>query len=245
MKLSALFFPIMPYGVVFSKFNEWPSIEDLNKYKPKHVQSFLSHNICFILQQRNRNASRGNSFRENYKSLHQNSIENLFEPRIFLQGEVSTRRESWHDFFSTLIWYTFPKIKAALNMRQFIAFDERSEFPWKNPLKTRTREQDLLTMFEEGGCILVTLPAKNISIPFLYGHGFYEQIYYGNKDLTASTLEICIDMNILDMPKKEVLAIIDNKCAEILVDREYYNRKNAFTSIHIDNFINNSYVSNE
>ena len=81
-------------------------------------------------------------------------------------------------------------------MRQFIAYDERCSFPWKNPLPTRTREQDLLTMFDEGGCILVHFQGEQKkSIPFLFGHGFYERLYYGDKDLSACTLEIELDQD--------------------------------------------------
>ena len=103
-RVSKLFFPIMPYGCVFSKFENWPSVHSLNELKPTHVQSFLSHNICFVLQK----GSRG-----------EKSFSRLYEPRIFLQGEVNTRAGSWHDFYNALIWYAFPKIKSILNMRQF------------------------------------------------------------------------------------------------------------------------------
>jgi len=251
IKFSTLFFPIVPYSLVFSKFAEWPSIDDLNQFKPKHVRSFLSHNICFVEQKGSRQ---------------EKCFASLYEPRIFLQGEVSTRSNSWHDFFNALIWYTFPKIKAALNMRQFIAFDERADFPWRKPPPTRTREQDFLTMFDEGGCILVHIPSKNISLPFLFGHGFYERIAYGDRDLSASTLEITLSSreSCLSFPDsglssresclssresclsfpgltgesndeswKEILSTIDNNVAHILSNRDYYKQEGAFRSVHL------------
>ncbi len=117
-------------------------------------------------------------------------------------------------------------------MRQFIAFDERAEFPWKKPLPSRTREQDFLTMFDEGGCILVTLSKnQNISIPFLFGHGFYERIYYGDTDLSACVLKIDLDLPLLDI--KDVLKIVDCHVAKILADRNYYKQPNAFCSMHV------------
>lgn len=213
----------MPYTRVFSKFKEWPQVFHLNEFKPKQVQSFLSHNICFVEQ----------------KGVRQEKcFESLYEPRIFLKGEVNTRKNSWHDFFNAAIWYTFPKTKAVLNMRQFIAFDERAQFPWKNPLQTRTREQDLLTMFDEGGCILATFhsPSKNssekeqVTIPFLFGHGFYERIYYGDKDLSACTISVEMDFNYSPDEKNmvDMIAEIDSHVSQILADRNYYKKESAF-----------------
>ncbi len=211
----------MPYGLIFAKFKEWPSIGDLNFYKPDQVCSFLSHNICFVEQKGKRQ---------------KNSFATLYEPRIFLQGEVSTRPNSWHDFFNALIWYAFPQTKAVLNMRQFIAFDEHADFPWVKPPKTRIREQDFLTMFDEGGCIHVNL-GENIKIPFLFGHGFYERLAYGDIDLSACTLEINLDKNILNKSPKEILFAVDSKVSQILKDRNYYAKVGAFKSVALKEFL--------
>ena len=223
-QFSSLFFPIMPYGSVFSKFKEWPKVGDLNQFKPNHVNSFLSHIICFVEQKASRQ---------------EKCFSSLYEPRIFLQGEVNTRPHSWHDFFNAMIWYAFPKTKATLNMRQFIAFDERADFPWKNPLKNRVREQDLLTMFDEGGCILVNLIGENkgVSIPFLFGHGFYERIVYGDTDLSACTLFVDIEASIFEQSMNEILFAIDSKVSQVLADRNYYKKEGAFQTVHIDYFL--------
>jgi hypothetical protein len=239
---SSLYFPIMPYGSIFAKFKNWPSIGDLNKYKPNYVCSFLSQSICFVEQ-------KGARLPKCFSSL--------YEPRIFLKGEVNTRVHSWHDFFNALIWYTFPRIKSVLNMRQFIAFDERADFPWSRPTQTRTREQDFLTMFDEGGCILVTLSGhKNISLPFLFGHGFYERIAYGDRNLSACTLEINLDfteyiesikylfMNMKNIENsdytkiKSLLGKIDLVCSNILTNRKFYENETTFKAIHLSEFMN-------
>src|SRR3990167_9931502 len=107
------FFPIMPYGEPFLNFNRWPTVADLNEFKPKNVCSWIGNPIHFVSQKKTRRTKK--------------NLYSLYEPRIFLSSEVSTRPENWHDFFNALIWYTFPKSKAALNMRQFIAFDENAD----------------------------------------------------------------------------------------------------------------------
>jgi hypothetical protein len=226
---STLFFPIMPYGGHFSKFEKWPTIDCLNQWKPRHVRSFLSHNISFVLQK----GMRG-----------EKCFERLYEPRIFLQGEVNTREHSWHDFFNALIWFAFPKIKATLNMRQFIAYDEHCAFPWKTPNPSRTREQDLLTMFDEGGCILVHFTkGTSAHVPFLFGHGFYERIYYGDKDLSACTLSISLDMESPSLFQgkvqisTEILSALDEKASHLLADRTFYKKKDAFQSVHLNQFL--------
>lgn len=229
-QFSAVFFPIMPYGHVFSKFVQWPTVTDLNQHRPDHVQTFLSHNLCFVEQKGSRNAKK--------------SFSTLYEPRIFLQGEINTRKENWHDFFNAMIWYTFPKTKSALNMRQFIAFDENAEFPWKSPPKNRTREQDFLTMFDEGGCILVHFQgAHSFSLPFLFGHGFYERIYYGDSDLSASTLHVKLptpnylfsfsDAKFNFENEIKLLNEIDTAVSKMVSCREYYKKPGAFESVSL------------
>ena len=224
-QFSSLYFPIMAYGSVFSKFQNWPTVEDLNRWKPNPVISFLSHNICFVEQKGTRQKK---------------CFSSLYEPRVFLKGEVNTRFSSWHDFFNALVWYSFPKVKSTLNMRQFVAFDERASFPWKNPLQKRSREQDLLTMFDEGGCILVHF--KNRSLPFLFGHGFYERIAYGDKDLSACTMEIQLDfdfscpLHFLEMSAlKKLLFQVDERVSQILFHRSYYEKEGAFRSVSLKN----------
>jgi hypothetical protein len=131
-------------------------------------------------------------------------------------------------------------------MRQFIAFDEHADFPWKNPPKKRTREQDYLTMFDEGGCILATHLEKGVSIPFLFGHGIYERVIYGDMDISACTFELILDNYFLFNElkyecngelNKEYLLNIDNIVACILADRNFYEKESVFKSVHLKEFL--------
>jgi hypothetical protein len=79
-----------------------------------------------------------------------------YQLRIFLTGEVPSRPSNWHDFFNAWTWIFLPKLKAAINARHFHCLDESLEFPWKPSAGNRNREQDMLTLFDEGGLLVVT-----------------------------------------------------------------------------------------
>ncbi|RDB35820.1 DUF3025 domain-containing protein [Spirobacillus cienkowskii] len=213
---SELFFPIMPYGQIFSNNTDWPSLNELNYYKPQGLITRSGLEIFFILQKGAR---------------HKVGLDNLYEPRIYLKGEVKTRSKNWHDFFNSQIWYHFPKSKAALNMRHFIAFDEIAQFPWSASPISRSREQDFLTMFDEGGCALMCSAER--SMPFIFGHATYEQIVYGNLDLSMCTLKIQCDDSFFNLNSIEQIAYVDHSLALLLANRSLYKKSNAFFSLSI------------
>lgn len=213
LSCSELFFPIMPYGQIFSNNSDWPNLYDLNDKKPEGIKSWSGHNIRFVLQKGSRSAE---------------GFESLYEPRIFLKGEVRTRLQNWHDFYNAQIWYTFPKSKSALNMRQFISFDEHAVFPWKTSPPSRMREQDYMTMFDEGGCILVQ--SGSYSIPFLFGHAVYERMILGDHNISMCAINIECDESFLDLEIKLQNEILDKTLSNVLSNRKtYYNNPPFYT----------------
>lgn len=211
LNCSELFFPIMPYGQIFSNHSNWPTLEELNNSKPKNLKTWSGFDLKFVLQ-------RGRRRFEGFDSL--------YEPRIFLQGEIRTRLENWHDFYNALIWYVFPKIKASLNMRQFIAFDEHADFPWKFPPKARTREQDYLTMFDEGGCILAK--TKDFQIPFLFGHAVYESMTFDDPDVSMCCFDISCPESFLNISLIDKLHYLDLQISKTLSLRNTYEIRSPF-----------------
>jgi hypothetical protein len=83
-----------------------------------------------------------------------------YEIRVFETGMVETRPGSLHDLFNALAWLAFPRTKAALNARH------AAEIPREGPRRGRVR--DLLTIFDEGGAILLCDDAELIGM--LRGH---------------------------------------------------------------------------
>ncbi len=70
-----------------------------------------------------------------------------YEVHLFETGEVSTRPGNRHDLFNALVWLAFPKTKARIN-----ALHAR-EIPREGGKRGRVR--DLLTIFDEGGAVVV------------------------------------------------------------------------------------------
>lgn len=70
-----------------------------------------------------------------------------YEQRIFEQGLIATRSRNWHDLFNAFIWLRYPRIKAALNVRQCQDIAEVGA-------KQRTRSQCALTHFDEAGAVI-------------------------------------------------------------------------------------------
>jgi hypothetical protein len=106
-----------------------------------------------------------------------------YEQRIYTLGEVSTRSRNWHDFFNALMWATFPRAKGACNARQIAA---------RLPGIVRTREQDRLTMFDEGGIVTVMDPLLQSSQYLIFGHAIYEAIVKGDTSMRAIQLPVTL-----------------------------------------------------
>ena len=75
-----------------------------------------------------------------------------YEQRIYQRGQIATRENNWHDLFNAMMWLKYPRIKSALNARQWN--DVR-----QHGLKSRTPGQCAMTLFDEAGAI-VTMPAE-------------------------------------------------------------------------------------
>lgn len=208
----------MPHGKPFLNYNRWPTVDDLNRFKPQGTCTWIGAPIQFVPQKKGRRSK--------------TSFDSLYELKIFLSAEVNTRSENWHDFFNAMIWYSFPKTKSALNMRQFIAFDENTPFPWISAQKARMPEQDKMTMFDEGGCIVAEVGAQKI--PYLFGHALYEALFFGKKDLSALAMNISFHKDFLSQKQEDQLALIDAKVSQKLSNRSSYHEKDLFYPFRIN-----------
>jgi hypothetical protein len=85
-------------------------------------------------------------------------LDTLYEGRIVLRGQVPTRAGDWHDFFNALSFAAFPRAKWALHERQYRLLAGRITEDTRRLPAARTREQDALALFDEGGIALLVLP---------------------------------------------------------------------------------------
>lgn len=70
-----------------------------------------------------------------------------YELKVYRSGEVETRSDNVHDFFNALAWLAFPRAKARLNALH------AAEIPREGGRRGRLR--DLLTIFDEGGAVVL------------------------------------------------------------------------------------------
>jgi hypothetical protein len=68
--------------------------------------------------------------------------------RIHETGCVATRTDNLHDWFNALVWLAFPRTKARLNAMH------AAEIPREGGRRGRLR--DMLTIFDEGGALVVS-----------------------------------------------------------------------------------------
>jgi hypothetical protein len=104
----------------------------------------------FSLEELNRLAGERGLRTENGKAitfLEPKPSDPYYEIHLFETGEVHTRPGNKHDLFNALAWLAFPRTKARIN-----ALHAR-EIPREGGRRGRLR--DLLTIFDEGGAVVV------------------------------------------------------------------------------------------
>ena len=70
-----------------------------------------------------------------------------YEQRVHETGEIETRPDNLHDWFNALCWLAFPRTKARINAMHAAVMPREGG--------RRGRLRDLLTIFDEGGVIVV------------------------------------------------------------------------------------------
>ncbi len=79
-----------------------------------------------------------------------------YELRAYRTGTIATRPDNLHDWFNALIWLAFPRTKARLNAMH------AAQIPREGGRRGRLR--DLLTLFDEGGALVVSDDAELIGL---------------------------------------------------------------------------------
>jgi len=127
-------------------------------------------------------------------------LSSLYEGKIVELGQVSTRERDWHDFFNALTFAAFPRAKWALHERQYRLLQRRIDADTRRLPGARTREQDALSLFDEGGIALavdrahaallgdtpdsfeasvLALCKRGAALPVPFGHALPEHLVEG------------------------------------------------------------------
>jgi hypothetical protein len=146
----------------------------------------------------------------------------LYDGSIALLGEVPCLPGSYHDLFNALVWVAFPRSKRALHQRQYRALSEHIRGSTTRLPGARTREQDALTVFDEGGSVaLFPLPeggAEGAPAPrvMLFGHALMEHVLYGRPKVRSSAVHLNLPLPLAE--GADLLRLVDEALAERLAD---------------------------
>ena len=223
---SPIFEPLRSAGISFSKLGNWPGLDDYaNVLEGKGLTNARDLPLRFVAQ-----------------GVKSGKLEDKYEARIYLKGEVQVRSDNWHDLLNVLVWLSFPKSKAALNCRHFLALEEMISVGRQN----RGPTQDALTLFDEGGVIvacgdsrlaqlLVNFKWKELfwvnreavisSMKFfLFGHAIYEKALQPFTGVTGRAVIFPVAANFFSLGLKNQLQLLDQKLADFLSNPEHFNR---------------------
>ncbi len=164
------------------------------------------------------------------------TLEERYEARVFLNGELQVREGNWHDILNVLVWLAFPRAKAALNARHHVALREQFVARARN----RGPAQDALTLFDEGGIVVASADDELTGYLrdwrwkdlfwdrrarlqsrmrfYLFGHALYEKALSPFTGITARGIVLRAEPELLAAPLVEQLAAVDAGVAEYLSD---------------------------
>lgn len=166
----------------------------------------------------------------------------LYDGRIALEREVPCLRSSYHDLLNVLAWAAFPRAKRALHARQFRALSA-----WLPPSSAqlpnrRTREQDALALFDEGGSVLVSsseLVARLRSEPegalaisdtparlVLFGHALMEHVCFEGARVRSAALLLSLEPPLPE--GRALLEQVDEAIARRLADGRELTHPDGF-----------------
>ncbi len=136
-------------------------------------------------------------------------LADLYEGKVVELREVPTRLDDWHDLFNALAFICFPRAKWALHSRQYRLLQARIAPTARTLPGARTREQDALSLLDEGG-LLVAVPESVYhaapsdfdafeafilelsragmarAVPF--GHALFEHLVLGRDDMAGTVV---------------------------------------------------------
>ncbi|MFA5242438.1 MAG: DUF3025 domain-containing protein [Sulfuricella sp.] len=204
---SPMFEPLRGVGAALAKLGRWPTLAEYNALLDPPIYTASGAALRFVSQA-------GKPAR----------MEDRYETRIYLNGEVQTRTENWHDLFNALVWLAFPRTKAAINARHFEAISQGGE-------GNRGKTQDALTLFDESGIVVlhaedelaglirdfrwkelfcerrqeVTKRMKFV----IFGHSLYEKALKPYIGFTGKGLLIKVEQAFFDLPPEAQIQTVD------------------------------------
>jgi hypothetical protein len=104
-----------------------------------------------------------------------------YEMKVFETGRIETRPDNLHDWFNALCWLAFPRTKARINAMH------AAEIPREGG--RRGRRRDLLTIFDEGGAVVLCSDPELVS---LLKSGEWQQLFWGQRSRVRQAMRIVV-----------------------------------------------------
>lgn len=191
----SIFEPFRVMGIDFKNFPEFPNLEQINElHKALKIESCFGPNFRFIPQ----------APRARRRRLEQESYEQL----VFRTGSVPTRSRSWHDLFNALSWMLFPKTKHAI-IHRTIEINHKVDQQSAKAGRVRSREQERMAMFDEGGMILI-----NDVVPLIFGHAIWEHAALNDFGTTCLSIPVEVPGTIISLYDGNCIKVVDVILAE-------------------------------
>ncbi|MGH8750413.1 MAG: DUF3025 domain-containing protein [Burkholderiales bacterium] len=233
---SPMFEPLRNMSAALHVKN-WPQLDDLRK--------LLENSRSPIVN------SQGLPIRFVAQTVRAKTFEEKYEPKIYLKGEVPLRAENWHDLLNALVWLTFPKSKAALNRRHFLAARAAAEKGTPN----RGKVQDALTLFDEGG-VLVACGTPDLTALlkefewkelfwkrrneltgamkfYLFGHALYEKALQPFTGITGKGVIFEVEQNFFGLTLERQLHLLDIRLTDYLAEEKSFGSTQDLAPIPI------------
>lgn len=182
-------------------------------------------------------------------------FEAQYEPRCYLKGEVPTRADNWHDLLNALVWLTFPKAKAAINMRHYRALTERGEADIGARRNLRGAVRDTCTLLDESGVIVVCADIELAALLrnfqwkelfwkrraevlysmsfYLFGHGLYEKALHPYIGMTGQGLVLPVEQSFFTWSLVQQLSHLDGLLAAYLSAPEHCSSTRELTPVPV------------
>jgi len=170
---SPLYEPLCHLAEYFSHFEAWPTLADYQQVldgRPAAIHTQGGKPLKIAEQ-----AGRPDQFEQHYA------------PRIYMTGEIQTRRDNWHDFFQYLSWFMFPTTKAVINAMHLPYAKARLD-AGEAELGRRSPVENMLSLFDEGGAVLVSSDPELLQLVRDFK---WKELFWQRRDELAGTLK-CI-----------------------------------------------------
>lgn len=166
---------------LYADCRDWPTLDDHNE-RLAHLPLFNSSGtrLRFAAASKRRTRRKAPAIVD---------LSTTYDGQIAANGVVPMREQSAHDFFNAVSWAAFPKTKQRINELQMAALRKRIGEGAARVPNARSREEDLLTMLDEGGLILA-------GIPFVLGHALFEHLYTQTSNVRAFAVRTHADSKI-------------------------------------------------